>query len=116
VPVESDCALKLLNHPYDDPTAEAFTRRRLDGRTACLGPAKNEFSIGAMVVRPAQPNRQRSVVIAANSPRIGRLERAIRRQLILSKQLATTQLAQRIYRTTKASASTGHLSRGRSAM
>jgi hypothetical protein len=49
----------------------------------------------------AQLNRPRSVVIAANSPRVGRLERAIRRHLILSERLTTTQLAQRIYRTTK---------------
>ena len=49
--------------------------------------------------RPASPDRPRSVVIAANSPRVGWVERAIRRQLILSKQLTTTELTRRIYRT-----------------
>jgi hypothetical protein len=51
---------------------------------------------------PAAPrDRPRSVDIAANSPRIGKVERAIRRQLILSKQLTTTELARRIYSATK---------------
>jgi hypothetical protein len=48
VPVESDGALELFNHPYDDPTAEALADWRLNRRTACLGPAKNKFSIRAM--------------------------------------------------------------------
>jgi hypothetical protein len=50
---------------------------------------------------PAQPNRPRWVVIAANSPRVGKVERAISRQLILSKQLTTPEVARRIYSATK---------------
>jgi hypothetical protein len=50
---------------------------------------------------PARPNRPPSVVIAANSPRAGRIERAIRRHLILSKQLTTSELAECISSATK---------------
>jgi hypothetical protein len=49
----------------------------------------------------APSNRQRSVVIAANSPRVGKVERAIRRHLILRKQLTTPELARRIFSATK---------------
>ena len=43
----------------------------------------------------------RSVVIAARAPRVGKIERAIRRQLILRDKLTTPPLSQAIYRSTK---------------
>jgi hypothetical protein len=46
---------------------------------------------------PPPPDRHRSVVIAARAPRVGRVERLVRRQLIISGALTTAQLAKRIY-------------------
>jgi hypothetical protein len=46
---------------------------------------------------PAQPNRPRSVVIAARAPRVGRVQRQIRRLLIVRGQMTTVALAGSIY-------------------
>ena len=46
-------------------------------------------------------DRARQLVFAANLPRIGRIERQVRRLLIINKRMTTTELTRRIYRTTK---------------
>jgi hypothetical protein len=48
-------------------------------------------------MRPAQPIRPRSVVIAARAPRVGRVQRQIRRLLIIRGQMTTVELAGSIY-------------------
>jgi hypothetical protein len=50
-----------------------------------------------LIERLARPNRERSVVIAANSPRVRRIERQVRRLLIVRGQMSTTQLMKAIY-------------------
>jgi hypothetical protein len=50
-----------------------------------------------LIERPARPNRLRSVDIAANSPRVGKIERQVRRLLIVRGRMTTTQLMEAIY-------------------
>ena len=52
-------------------------------------------------MRPRSPGRERSVVIAARAPRIGKIERAVRRQLIIREKLTTPQLAECVYGSAK---------------
>jgi hypothetical protein len=50
-----------------------------------------------LIERPARPNRARQLTLAANSPRVGRIERQVRRLLIVRGRMTTTQLMKAIY-------------------
>jgi hypothetical protein len=51
---------------------------------------------------PALSTRRAQLLIAARRPRVGRIERLVRRSLVAAgKPLTTIELARRIYRTTQ---------------
>ena len=66
-----------------------------------LSNSSEDQNLKNIPLTPARLNRERSVVIAARAPRIGKIERAVRRQLIIRKKLTTPQLAECVYGSAK---------------